>query len=31
MMSAAGLTVTVFEQFGPGNHIRAVVGQKPEK
>ena len=31
MMEAAGLAVTVFEEFGPGNHIRAVVGRKPEK
>lgn len=29
LMQTAGLTVTVFEEFGPGNHIRAVVGQKP--
>jgi len=28
LMTTAGLTVTVFEEFGPGNHIRAVVGEK---
>jgi len=28
MITAVGLTLTAFEEFGPGNHIRAVVGQK---
>ena len=29
LMQEAGLQVTVFEEFGPGDHIRAIVGQKP--
>jgi ubiquinone/menaquinone biosynthesis C-methylase UbiE len=29
MMRAAGLELSVFEEYGPGDHIRAVVGQKP--
>ncbi len=29
LMQAAGLTVTTFEEYGPGKHIRAVVGEKP--
>jgi ubiquinone/menaquinone biosynthesis C-methylase UbiE len=29
LMQAAGLEVAVFEAFGPGKHIRAIVGQKP--
>ena len=29
LMQEAGLEVTVFEEFGPGDHIRAIVGQKP--
>ncbi len=28
MMQDAGLDVVVFEEFGPGRHIRATVGQK---
>ena len=28
MMNAAGLEVKTFEEFGPGQHIRAVVGEK---
>lgn len=28
MLREAGLEVVTFEEFGPGNHIRAVVGQK---
>ena len=28
MMQAAGLEVVTYEEFGPGNHIRAVVGEK---
>lgn len=28
MMAEAGLLVTNFQEFGPGRHIRAVVGQK---
>jgi ubiquinone/menaquinone biosynthesis C-methylase UbiE len=28
LMNAAGLTVTTCEEFGPGRHIRAVVGEK---
>jgi ubiquinone/menaquinone biosynthesis C-methylase UbiE len=28
MMADAGLTVTVFEEYGPGQHIRVVVGEK---
>ncbi|MCB9420215.1 MAG: methyltransferase domain-containing protein [Ardenticatenaceae bacterium] len=28
MMKMAGLEVTTFEEFGPGKHIRAIVGQK---
>lgn len=28
MMQDAGLVVTTLEEFGPGDHIRAVVGQK---
>lgn len=30
LMVEAGLEVCVSEEFGPGDHIRAVVGQKPE-
>jgi ubiquinone/menaquinone biosynthesis C-methylase UbiE len=30
MMQDAGLTVTVYEEFGPGKHIRAVVGEKSD-
>ncbi|MBN1121162.1 MAG: class I SAM-dependent methyltransferase [Anaerolineae bacterium] len=29
IMESGGLTVTTFEEYGPGNHIRAVVGEKP--
>lgn len=29
LMREAGLNVTVFKEFGPGRHIRAIVGQKP--
>lgn len=29
LMQDAGLTVTTCQEFGPGNHIRAVVGEKP--
>ncbi len=29
LMRQAGLTVTLYEEFGPGDHIRAVVGEKP--
>jgi ubiquinone/menaquinone biosynthesis C-methylase UbiE len=29
LMQATGLTVVTFEAFGPGRHIRAVVGEKP--
>jgi hypothetical protein len=29
LMQEAGLEVTVFEEFGPGKHIRAIVGLKP--
>lgn len=28
LMREAGLEVTVFDEYGPGNHIRAIVGQK---
>jgi ubiquinone/menaquinone biosynthesis C-methylase UbiE len=30
LMTAAGLEILTFEEFGPGRHIRAVVGLKPE-
>jgi ubiquinone/menaquinone biosynthesis C-methylase UbiE len=30
LMSAGGLKVTICEEFGPGRHIRAVVGEKQE-
>lgn len=30
IMEEGGLKVMVFEEFGPGNHIRAVVGEKPK-
>ena len=29
MMTQAGLRVVTFETFGPGQHIRAVVGERP--
>jgi ubiquinone/menaquinone biosynthesis C-methylase UbiE len=29
LMQDAGLTVTTFVEFGPGKHIRAIVGEKP--
>ena len=29
MMEQVGLQVTTFTEFGPGKHIRAVVGEKP--
>lgn len=29
LMGQAGLTTTVYEEFGPGQHIRVVVGEKP--
>lgn len=29
LMESAGLRVTTFEPFGPGRHIRLVVGEKP--
>lgn len=29
LMREAGLEMVVYEEFGPGDHIRAVVGQKP--
>jgi ubiquinone/menaquinone biosynthesis C-methylase UbiE len=29
LMSTAGLRVDTFEEFGPGHHIRAIVGQRP--
>ena len=29
LMADAGLTVTAREDFGPGRHIVAVVGEKP--
>jgi ubiquinone/menaquinone biosynthesis C-methylase UbiE len=29
MMQSAGLAVTTFTEFGPGEHIRVVVGEKP--
>jgi hypothetical protein len=29
MIQAAGLNVSQFEEFGPGRHIRAVVGERP--
>lgn len=31
LMADAGLTVTTFEEFGPGKHIRTIVGQKQVK
>lgn len=30
LMTDGGLRVTVFTEFGPGNHIRAVVGQRAD-
>lgn len=30
MMKAAGLDVITFKEFGPGKHIRAIVGRKPD-
>lgn len=29
LMKAVGLDVKVFDEFGPGRHIRVIVGQKP--
>jgi hypothetical protein len=29
VMQEAGLQVAVYEEFGPGSHIRAVVGENP--
>jgi ubiquinone/menaquinone biosynthesis C-methylase UbiE len=31
MMQVVGLDVVTFEEFGPGNHIRAIVGTKQSK
>lgn len=31
LLAAAGLDLLTFEEFGPGRHIRAVVGRKPER
>lgn len=31
IMQEEGLKVTAFEEFGPGKHIRAVVGEKPRQ
>lgn len=28
LMRSCGLEVIVFEEFGPGNHVRALVGRK---
>lgn len=29
LMQAAGLNVVTFQEFGAGDHIRAIVGEKP--